>query len=500
MKKYLSLVLLLCCTQVCLSQSILTGKVDASIAGEVELNISRDVWYQSANSVYSKIAPDGAFSFSVPGDDPVFVTLHYNKKEQQLLLSPDRPLHVTFDGNDLPGTIKYTGKAAVENSMIHAFFPPRPFFMKEFSAKNEYGKMSEDSLLHILLPAILKEADSLRQVVKKSAVPADIRASLVTQIKYYYALNMDEFSSVLSSYTKNPAVQRWQDTLMHITGIPSMQEMNRSPYAGYFLYACAKYEMRRLGLIYRKDKAGGQQLLVEATGLPFDSLMHLAKTYGDEIIGLLLAEKTMPAPQFERLLSNRLIYYCNDLELPMARKLMAGIDEHFPAGEEAENGRKRVAALEATLKKGKQNTGIAFRKDYREISTVNELLAPYRGKIVYLDIWGTWCGWCKVEMGYVPDLKTRMSGKDVVFLYLSNDDDEADRKWREYVQLNGITGEHVRMSNERIEKIWKELLPGEEARKYPTYFIFDRDGRVAVKEAKRPSDGEALYAQLSGLL
>ena len=93
-----------------------------------------------------------------------------------------------------------------------------------------------------------------------------------------------------------------------------------------------------------------------------------------------------------------------------------------------------------------------------------------------------------------------MSGKDVVFLYLSNDDDEADRKWREYVQLNGITGEHVRMSNERIEKIWKELLPGEEARKYPTYFIFDRDGRVVVKEAKRPSDGEALYAQLSGLL
>lgn len=500
MKKCFSLILILCCAHVCLSQSILTGKINGPAAGQVELNISRDIWYQPENSVYAKITAGGTFSFSLPGNDPVFVTLHYNKKEQQLLLSPGRPLHITFDADDLPGTIKYTGKAAAENVMIHAFFPPRPFFMKEFSSKNEYGKWSQDSLMNVLLPAITKEADSLRQTVSTSSMPANIKESLITQTKYYYALNMEEFSVVLSSYTKNPAARAWQDTIMSMTGMPSMMELDRSPRAAYFLRAYAKHEMTKFGQVYRKDKAKGSKMLEEATGLPFDSLMQLAGIYGDEIIALLLAQKKMPAPQYERLLSDRLTYYSNDKELSTARMLLSEMNKYFPAGKDAEDGRKRVARLEALLNEGKQNTRIAFRKDYREISSVDQLLAPYKGKIVYLDIWGTWCGWCKVEMGHVPELKQKMSGKDVVFLYLSNDEDNADSKWREYVQLNRITGEHVRMPRARIKKIWDELLPDEEVRSYPTYFIFGRDGKVAVKKAKRPSDGEVLHAQLSAQL
>jgi thiol-disulfide isomerase/thioredoxin len=500
MKKYFSIILLLCCTQICLSQSRLTGRINGAAAGQVELNISRDIWYQPENSIYAAITAEGSFTFSLPGNDPVFVTLHYNKKEQRLLLSPGRPLHITFEADDLPGTIKYTGKAATENMMIHAFFPPRPFFMKEFSSKNEYGKWSQDSLLNVLLPAITKEADSLRQIVSISSVPADIKKSLITQTKYYYALNMEEFSAVLSSYTKNPAARAWQDTVIRMTGLPSMTELDRSPTAAYFLHAYAKYEMMKLGLVYRKDKAKGSKMLEETIGLPFDSLMQLAGMYGDEVITLMLAQKKLPVSQYERLLSNRLIYYSNDRELSTARVLLSEMNKYFPAGKDTEEGRKRVAKLEASLNEGKRNTQIAFRKDYREISSVEQLLAPYRGKIVYLDIWGTWCGWCKVEMGYVPELKKKMSGKDIVFLYLSHDEDNADKKWREYVQLNRITGEHVRMTKERIKKIWDELLPDEETRNYPTYFIFGRDGKAVVKKAKRPSDGEVLYEQLSELL
>ncbi|QEH42657.1 TlpA disulfide reductase family protein [Chitinophaga sp. XS-30] len=496
MKKYLLCILVLCGAYAGFAQSILTGKINGAVDGEAELNISRDVWYQRENSIYSKIGPEGTFSFSLPQNAPVFVTLHYNKKKQQLLLSPGRPLHVTFDAGDLPGTMKYKGKGATENMMIHAFFPPRPFFMKEFSSGNPYGKMGEDSLLNVLLPSILREADSLRGIVADARLPKIIGKSLMTHIRYYYSLNMDEFSMVLNSYTKNPAEQAWADTLMSMTGLPSMQDMESSPYAGYFLSAYAKHEMIKIGKIYRKDKERGQLLLEEAAGLPFDSLMKLANSFGDEMVTMLVGKKKLPAAQYERLLSNRLTYYGNMKELSMARQLLQLLTTHFADGTEAADGSRLIARLEAQLEEGKRNPHIIIRKDYAQISSLRQLLAPYKGKVVYLDVWGTWCGPCKVEMGYVPDLKARLDGNDIVFLYLSNDKDDADGKWREYVQVNNITGEHVRMPNDRIEHIWEELLPGEKMRSYPTFFIFGKDGGVAVKKARRPSEGLLLDTQL----
>lgn len=491
------LILTVCCITTCMAQSVLTGKISGATGKDAELNISRDVWYQAGNSVYGELKPDGSFSFTIPGADPLFVTFLYNKQAQRLLLSPGRPLHITFDGADLPGTIKFSGKAAAENMLVHATFPPRPFFMKEFSAQNTFGKMSQDSLMQILLPGILKEADSLSLEVKKASLPSTLTSMLHTNIKYYYALNMEEFSIVLSSYTKNPAAFAWKDTLMKITGIPSMKEINVSPYANYFLYAYAKYKMVEIQQTFRKEKAKGIKIIENMTGLPFDSLRTLADEYGDEIIGLLMAEKVLPPAQYERLLANRVIYYCNDKELTMARKVMSLLTKHYAGSREEKDGGQRLTRLETMLATGKENSHIAI---HTGITTLEQLLAPYKGKLVYLDIWGTWCGPCKAEMRYAPKLKEQMKGKDVVFLYLSNDNDQADKKWKEYIHVNNITGEHARITGDAIEAIWQTLLPGEDARLYPTFFIFDREGKLLIKKAKRPSDEETLYTQLLGAL
>ncbi|WP_173002953.1 TlpA disulfide reductase family protein [Chitinophaga sp. SYP-B3965] len=475
-----------------MAQSVLTGKISGATGKEVELNISRDVWYQAGNSVYCELKPDGSFSFTVPGTDPLIVTFLYNKQPQRLLLSPGRPLHITFENADLSGTIKFSGKAAAENMLVYATFPPRPFFLKEFSAQNTFGKMSRDSLMQVLLPAILKEADSLSLTV--TGLPSSLTSALRTNIKYYYALNMEEFSIVMDSYTGNPAAFAWKDTVMKITGVPSMEELNVSPYANYFLYAYSKYKMAEIFQIYRKDKAAGTKIIEGITGLSFDSLRTLADGYGDEAVGLLMAEKVLPPAQYERLLANRIIYYSNDKELAMARKVMSLMKKD---GKEKNDSRQRLTRLENMLAAGKENSHITI---HTGITTLEQLLAPYKGKLVYLDIWGTWCGPCKQEMRYAPQLKEQMKGKDVVFLYLSNDSDLADQKWKEYIQVNNITGEHARITGDAIEAIWQTLLPGDPARRYPTFFIIDREGKVLVRNAKRPSDEGTLYTQLLGAL
>ena len=69
------------------------------------------------------------------------------------------------------------------------------------------------------------------------------------------------------------------------------------------------------------------------------------------------------------------------------------------------------------------------------------------------------------------------------------------------VRLKNITGQHLRLNGQDLEKIWQTLTPGGNGtRFYPSYFIFDRSGRQVPGKAARPSDKETLYKQLEDVL
>jgi thiol-disulfide isomerase/thioredoxin len=55
-------------------------------------------------------------------------------------------------------------------------------------------------------------------------------------------------------------------------------------------------------------------------------------------------------------------------------------------------------------------------------------LADYRGQVVYLDFWACWCRPCMAEVPAGEKLKKQFEGKDVVFLYVPIDEEEANWK------------------------------------------------------------------------
>lgn len=102
----------------------------------------------------------------------------------------------------------------------------------------------------------------------------------------------------------------------------------------------------------------------------------------------------------------------------------------------------------------------------------------------------------------MPDLKATFKNKDVVFVYLDMDDDKRDAIWKEFIKVNNMTGIHLRKNKTTIDPFWKELLANNTDKQeyYPQYFIFDKQGKVAVSKALAPSRGEALYAQINQVL
>jgi len=52
-------------------------------------------------------------------------------------------------------------------------------------------------------------------------------------------------------------------------------------------------------------------------------------------------------------------------------------------------------------------------------------LAAYRGKVVYLDFWASWCAPCKLSFGFMNALHATYGDKDLVILAVNVDHDRA---------------------------------------------------------------------------
>ncbi len=116
-----------------------------------------------------------------------------------------------------------------------------------------------------------------------------------------------------------------------------------------------------------------------------------------------------------------------------------------------------------------------------EYNNIEELLAQYKGKVVYIDVWASWCGPCKREMPYSIQLQEKLKGEDVVFLFVAVND--KPENWKAAVKQLGITGEHYFGDQNFSAAFMKKF----EIRGIPRYLIADKTGAIVNTNAPRPS-------------
>ena len=174
--------------------------------------------------------------------------------------------------------------------------------------------------------------------------------------------------------------------------------------------------------------------------------------YGDEIFN-----------QRKSLNPSLLAFAEKEIQLPSAKKFLMAENEKFRAFEQ--NG--------SNLPVFRSADNVAGMTDGEKI--LRKIIEPYKGKIVLLDVWGTWCVPCKMALKDSQKEFEALKDYNIQYLYLANRSPE--QAWKNVINEYNVTGDNVAHYNlpadqqSAVENFLK-------IHKFPSFRIIDTDGNI----------------------
>lgn len=409
--------------------------------------------------------PDGRFKyvFDLKKPTETLIWAEPNKTRQQLFMEPGDSLFISYDLYHQDSTIQFQGKGAVNNQVYREYqsIAVQGFKDLNFSINttaNDYTKMLRSN--HDQDLALLKE--------KGSQVSAATKKYLTAMSYVSYTCGIYQTPMFMQGYLGKKMPESipdgyWEsDKLMNedLNMDTGTFDYERLLVHGYPYY------------LFLKSQKGKNQLDVKVpTTDRYKQMYEISKTaYKNPIIrsramgGILktLLDGASTASDYKGLLDEYLKQYCKD-----------------------ESSKKSL--LELYAKKSAISIGqvppVFTLKDQQGNDVT---LADFKGKVVYMDFWASWCSPCRYEMkNGSPGLHKQFEGsKDIVFLYISIDD-SAD-KWKQAIAEDKIEGVHLLSTGGTESKVAKTFnISG-----VPHYMIIDKEGKLFSNDATRPSQPE----------
>lgn len=149
---------------------------------------------------------------------------------------------------------------------------------------------------------------------------------------------------------------------------------------------------------------------------------------------------------------------------------------------------------EATARLGNSMPKKAIFLQSNTTAKWDNILEHFKGKTVFLDMWGTWCSPCREEIEKnAAALKKHFEGKGVEFLYVTNYD-KSEAKWKQLIAFYNLEGSHI-FANEALTD---EIMAKIKGSGFPSYAIIDKNGKIAKVEY--PIDRKELIQQIEETL
>ena len=209
---------------------------------------------------------------------------------------------------------------------------------------------------------------------------------------------------------------------------------------------------------YRAASDTGDTVTAKRAQQNFDSIQELLNDYQKDFI--LKNGNSIVAPYLT--MQNAYMFNLQDLE-----KIDKVVDTSFSRSSYVIDLKKRIGTLTA-VEPGKTAPEFTMK----DTAGIPVSLSSFKGKVLLIDFWASWCGPCRHENPNVVAAYRQFKDKGFYVLGVSLDTDKS--KWIEAIHKDGLTWTHV--SDLQGWKNEVSNLYGVMA--IPSNFLLDRDGKI----------------------
>lgn len=183
----------------------------------------------------------------------------------------------------------------------------------------------------------------------------------------------------------------------------------------------------------------------------------------------------------ERLKAERLLFLIKYIDLP---QLIQTQLEHF----KSEYPSSDYAAF--AVAKWDKKTKSSFTKpafSLKDTSGNFVDIKSFRGKVVYIDFWGSWCKPCMAQMANSSILQHQFENQNVVFLFI--DFYDSKEKWLKTIESQRLEGIHLKSEKEDLPFFEKTFDVGQG---FPRYALLNKNGELVTSSAPHPNDSDVV--------
>ncbi|KAA0991935.1 TlpA family protein disulfide reductase [Dyadobacter aurulentus] len=407
----------------------------------------------------------GEFKLSV--DHPVFVYVNQKKSFVPLLISPGDNQMVTTMKSKTDQSVTYSGDGAIVNQ----------YLQKINSTYGNYEVFDYRIFQKMTLDAFLAKRDSLEKQMARHF--ADLKKDKTVKPEILQIMETNN-RIILYSYTQSYVTANFgydmEDPGMSPMLKKSMADLPQDSLA----LAANCYKYGRLLATY----------LQSGIIWPADEGTDSSQTDGPEVSHPTFASREIESKNYIRPLEEHLkaaninYWFRSDGLSEEVNSLWTKYQKtaRNPLYKEAIQKSYDEWAVLAPGKPAPDFTGTTA--DGKPIS-----LSSLKGKLVYVDVWATWCGPCREEFPHSKKLVKEFEGSDkIVFLYVSTDSNMDT--WKKFLPDKSVpAGIHMHQKQDgQSDAIWDNYhLWG-----IPRYILIDAKGKMLKTHAPRPSSEDIL--------
>jgi thiol-disulfide isomerase/thioredoxin len=431
---------------------IIAGKVENTTGESIDVYLEEEV----GSSVFEE---DGTFYLSFDAEEEGVYFIRAGVGDFSLFLTPGDSVFVTADGQEFKNSFQLSGNRVAESNYLH---------QKNLFLYEELGDMFE-------LFSLPREA----YLDKRSR---------------FFIRQKERFNQYQAEHKLHPVFIKEEEAYLEFE--PFLYDSQYPHYQAYINEINLEdvdFPLEETKAAFDAIDLGRSDFLVSRTYRSIvdrrvhEHAMELVKrdsTLSDEKSGIEQAV-FMAA---DELLQNKAVkdhFMYNFIKSNMGAMGPVYVEDAYEKFLAENNSPKLVTKLEKAKAKWEPIMPGKEIPDFKFIDVEGDSvkLSDLRGKLVYIDIWATWCGPCIAEHPHWDELRAAYNDKDVAFLSLSIDDTK--EPWEKMVKSKNMGGYQWFAENAWKSEITRLFM----VNSIPRFLLLDKEGKIINPSAERPSGG-----------